>query len=134
MGVGLFGKTWRVVAESLKLRLARNDVIAANIANVDTPGYRRKVLPFEKIMQAYLKGEPKLETTNPRHIKPTPFEPPVTTETDWTPPDEGTPNNVSLEDEMARLTENTILYQATIQALMKELQILKDAITEGGKG
>lgn len=134
MGVKLFGRTWRIVSQALKWRLAKNDVIAANIANVDTPGYHRKDLPFEKIMEAYLRGEPRLLTTNPRHLKPSPLEPPVTTEEDWTPPEEGTPNNVSLEDEMAKLTENTILYQATIQALIKELQILKDAITEGGKG
>ncbi len=134
MGVKLFDKTWQLVAQSLKLRLSRNDVIAANIANVDTPGYRRKVLPFERIMQAYMQGQPHLVTTNPRHIKPKPWQPPVTTEEDWSPPDEGTPNNVSLEEEMARLTENTILYQATVQALIKELQILRDAITEGGKG
>ncbi len=133
MGFKLFGRTWKIVSESLKLRLARHDVIAANIANVDTPGYHRKDLPFEKIMKAYLRGEPRLLTTNPRHIKPSIMEPPVTTEEDWTPPDEGTPNNVSLEEEMAKLTENTILYQATIQALIKQLELLKEAITEGGK-
>ncbi len=133
MGFKLFGRTWKIISESLRLRLARHDVIAANIANVDTPGYRRKDLPFEKIMEAYLRGEPHLLTTNPRHIKPSIMEPPVTTEEDWIPPDEGTPNNVSLEEEMAKLTENTILYQATVQALIKQLELLKEAITEGGK-
>ncbi|WP_022853680.1 flagellar basal body rod protein FlgB [Thermodesulfatator atlanticus] len=133
IGEKLFGKTWQVVTQALKVRLARHDVIAANIANVDTPGYRAKDIPFEKVMQAYLKGSPPLKLTNPRHIKPGlspdgsyPLE-------EESPPVEGTPNNVSLEAEMAKLSENNLMYQATIQALMKEIALLKEAITEGGK-
>ncbi len=134
MGLSLFGKMWKVVSEALSLRLIRHDVIASNIANVDTPGYRRKEFPFEKIMEEYLKDKPPLITTHPRHIEPSPEEPRIFSEEDWMPSDEGTPNNVSLEEEMARLSENTIFYQATVQALIKELEILREAITEGGKG
>ncbi len=131
----LFGKTWQVVAKSLRLRLARHDVIAANIANVDTPGYRRKDIPFEKVMAAYLKDSPKLKTTHPRHVGSDPLAPPLCSrfEEDCVPLDEGTPNNVSLEEEMAKLSENNLMYQATVQALIKELELLKEAITEGGK-
>ena len=129
----IFGRTWEVVSKSLKLRLARHDVIAANIANVDTPGYRKKDIPFEKVMAAYLKGAPPLKTTNPRHLKPSLLEPPVCPEEDCTPPEKGTPNNVSLEEEMAKLSENNLMYQATVQALIKELELLREAITEGGK-
>ncbi len=129
----IFGKTWNIVTQALKLRLAKHDIIASNIANVDTPGYRRKDLPFEKIMSAYLKGAPALKTTHPKHFGPHPLKPPICPEEDCTPPDEGTPNNVSLEEEMAKLSENNLMYQATVQALIKELELLKEAITEGGK-
>ncbi len=129
----IFGKTWETVARSLKLRLTKHDVIAENIANVDTPGYRRRDLPFAKVMEAYLKGSPHLKTTNPRHIKSSPLTPPLIQEEELLPSDEGTPNNVSLEEEMAKLAENNILYQATVQALIKELELLRTAITEGGR-
>ncbi len=130
----IFGKTWQTVAQSLKWRLLKHDVIAENIANVDTPGYRRRELPFEKVMEAYLKGAPPLKVTNPRHLKPSLLSPPTLRREEVLPPDEGTPNNVSLEEEMAKLAENNLLYQATVQALIKELELLREAITEGGKG
>jgi len=129
----IFGQAWDVVTRSLKLRLAKHDVIAENIANVDTPGYRRRDLPFAKVMEAYLKGAPRLKTTNPRHIEPSPLEPPLMLREEIMPSDEGTPNNVSLEEEMAKLAENNLLYQATVQALIKELELLREAITEGGR-
>ncbi len=129
----IFGRTWAVVTKSLKVRLARHDLIAANIANVDTPGYRKKDIPFERVMEAYLKGKPPLKITNPRHLKPSVLEPPTYPEEEALPPEEGTPNNVSLEEEMAKLSENNLMYQATVQALIKELELLREAITEGGK-
>ncbi|OAG28160.1 flagellar basal body rod protein FlgB [Thermodesulfatator autotrophicus] len=133
IGVKLFGKTWQVVSEALKLRLTRHEVISANIANVDTPGYRRKDVPFEKVMAAYLKGSPPLKVTNPRHIKPGLAPDGGVPLIEEEPPVEGTPNNVSLEQEMAKLSENNLMYQATVQALMKEIELLREAITEGGK-
>ncbi len=134
LGTKIFGKTWQTVTQSLKWRLLKHDVIAENIANVDTPAYRRRDLPFEKIMEAYLKGAPPLEVTHPRHLKPSLLSPPTFRPEEILPPDEGTPNNVSLEEEMAKLAENNLLYQATVQALIKELELLREAITEGGKG
>ncbi len=84
-------------------------------------------------MEAYLKGKPPLKITNPRHLKPSVLEPPTYPEEEALPPEEGTPNNVSLEEEMAKLSENNLMYQATVQALIKELELLREAITEGGK-
>ena len=129
----IFGHTFQVIAQALRLRLEKHDVIAENIANVDTPGYRRRDLPFEKVMEAYLKGAPPLKTTNPRHLKPPLAGPPLLREEELLPEDEGTPNNVSLEEEMAKLAENNLMYQATVQALIKELELLRETITEGGK-
>ncbi len=44
----------------------------------------------------------------------------------------GTPNNTDLDLEMAKLAKNNLEYQATVQALIKEFEMLKNAI-EGGK-
>ena len=125
-----FSKTWNLVRRSLKLRNFRHNILASNIANVDTPGYRRKEVPFERIMRAYLGEDLSLKLTNIRHISDIPrdFEAHVVE-----PEDVGTPNNVSLEEEMSKLTENHLLYQATVEALIKEIGLLREAITEGGK-
>ncbi|RUM87157.1 MAG: flagellar basal body rod protein FlgB [Thermodesulfatator sp.] len=127
----LWAKTWAVVSESLRLRTLRHEVLASNVANVDTPGYRRKDIPFRKLMEAYLgEGELPLKRTRKRHLSRAKIPPePQALEA----PETGTPNNVSLEEEMSRLMENHLLYQATLQALKKEIEMLREAITEGGK-
>lgn len=129
---GAFQKLMDTVRISLRLRTERHQLLASNIANVDTPGYRRKDLPFEKIMESYLKQERVLKVTNPRHI-------PVRERSleellkRYQPPTLGTPNNVTLEEEISALTENQLLYESTLQALAKELERLKEIISEGGR-
>lgn len=130
---GLFEKTFNTVRLALNLRAKRHSLLASNIANVDTPGYRRRDLPFEKVMQVYLSNEPNLKTTRPKHITGKESLVKNLTETVERWQTLGTPNNVSLEEEISALTENQLMYEATLQALAKELERLKEVITEGGK-
>ncbi len=131
--LGKLNRLLNLVGVSLKLRSYRHQLIASNIANVDTPGYRRKDIPFEKIMERYISSERRLKTTDPKHF---PFRETglqeYIREYEENSRTLGTPNNVSLEEEMANLTQNQVLYEATLQALYKELQIIKTAINEGG--
>jgi flagellar basal-body rod protein FlgB len=129
---GTFSKTFSLVKTALKLRSHKHSLLASNIANVDTPGYRRKDIPFEKIIQSYLSEEIHLKTTHPKHLKGfrKNLEELIKSYEEETL---GTPNNVNLENELVQLTENQILYEATLQALSKELERLKEAITEGGR-
>ncbi len=117
---------------ALKLRSLKHNLIASNIANVDTPGYRRQDISFEKVMQVYLMQEKMLKTTHPKHR---PFRTRNLNEllAVYQPKDLGTPNNVSLEEEMTAMVENQLLYEATVQALVKEIERLKEIITEGGR-
>ncbi len=45
----------------------------------------------------------------------------------------GTPNDVDLDIQMAKLAKNNLEYQATVQSLVKELEILKEAVIGGGR-
>ncbi|RKX60080.1 MAG: flagellar basal body rod protein FlgB [Thermodesulfobacteriota bacterium] len=128
--LGKFDKVFNIVKIALKLRSYKNSLIASNIANVDTPGYRRKDIPFEKVIQSYLSEERILKVTNPKHFIKREASLKEIIEK-YEPQTLGTPNNVSLEEEMVNLTQNQILYQATLQALAKELNMLKEAINEG---
>lgn len=129
---GAFQKLLDTVRLSLHFRGLRHQMLSSNLANVDTPGYRRKDLPFEKIMQSYLTFKSPLKTTHQRH-----FSQRERTIEDFLrtsqPSTLGTPNNVSLEEEMVNLTENQLLYESTLQALSKEIERLKEIITEGGR-
>jgi len=130
--LGVFERTFNLVKTVLKIRSYKHSLLASNIANVDTPGYRRKDIPFEKIIQSYLSEKNRLKTTHTKHFDGS-FKNINKLLKAYEGETLGTPNNVNLEEELVQLTENQMLYEATLQALSKELERLREAITEGGR-
>ncbi len=148
---GLFGKTFQVIEQAIGLRVKRNAVLASNIANMDTPGYRPKDVPFKKLMENYMNdmgnlssfssssqmgiGQDRVDlaTTDPRHFFDEALMSSGKDVSILTSQERGTPNSVDIDEEMGRLAENNLQYQAAVQALIKEIEILKSAVTEGGR-
>ena len=97
----------------------RSQVTSANIANQNTPGYKRQVVKFEGMLQeAMQRGGSAAERLEP-----------VVTEDTLTParPDG---NNVSLELEMNTARENRILMETYLTILESHFNLLQAAITE----
>lgn len=61
----LFGPTFEAVESQLRFRLARQAVLAANLANVETPNYRRAELRFDETLARTLRP---LARTHARHV------------------------------------------------------------------
>jgi len=132
---GIFNTTIRLLEKNLDLRAMNQNLISANLANAETPGYIPKRLSFEGELKDALKnrGGDTPPLTDPRHIplngrsagldrvQGTIIEAP-----DGSVGDDG--NGVELENEMGRLAENQILYNATIQLAVKKFEGLKTAI------
>src|SRR4051812_68261 len=59
-----------VHADALKLQAKRTEVIADNLANVDTPGYKARDIDFRAAMASAGGADSpvKLTTTNPGHV------------------------------------------------------------------
>ena len=117
----------RLLENTLTWRTRNQEVIAGNIANLDTPGYNRKDMDFQKILTSYSQGnlqEVGLNTTNPGHL---PGADPGTglIQESWEP--------VDLDQEMVRMAENTISYQTSVQMLIKKLDFLKSVINGEGR-
>ncbi len=146
---GIFGKAFNILEHAIELRTKRNTVLASNIANVDTPAYKPKDIPFKEIMSRYLESSAdpsSMKRTQHGHMAPTPSlttshekhfpwgsqQPHETNELVHST-ETGTPNSVDLDQEMAKLAANNLEYQAAVQALIRELELLRTAITEGGK-
>jgi flagellar basal-body rod protein FlgB len=113
------GTTRQLVYKSLDASALRSRVVAQNLANVDTPGYRRKEVSFEDQLQDALKKKVAGDTTQDGHlpfgkkvdltgVTPKVFEP-----LDQTLP--GELNNVDVDMEAAKLAENQILYNFGIK-------------------
>jgi flagellar basal-body rod protein FlgB len=132
---GLFNKTVDILGKSIDLRTKQQNMISSNIANAETPNYVPKTLSFEEEFQGAIKGTNTgvQVQTNPRHL---PFKGAnsriqsvagrVIETPAKTPGKDG--NAVELEGEMGRMTENQIMYNASVQLLAKKFEGLRTAI------
>ncbi|MBF0370425.1 MAG: flagellar basal body rod protein FlgB [Magnetococcales bacterium] len=129
----LLGAGGAFKAKLLNLRHARQEVIAANVANADTPGYKAKRLDFEsELAQAYpANGELAMARTDGQHlpIAPTNFEPMIQEVETAIPKGDG--NSVDLEQEMARQTANQLLYNYAAQSLSGQISQMRMIIGGG---
>lgn len=109
----------------------RNEVIADNIANAETPGFKRYFVEFESLLQSNITNNTQLKTTRDNHIKAgsEDVQPKVRQDNNTTLRMDG--NNVDIEYEMNELAKNTIWYQYMVQKVSKEIGRLKIVINEG---
>ncbi len=129
-------RTFAVLQRSLDLRQQKQQVIAANIANAETPEYAPRKMSFEADLRAAIaRPETQERQSNPRHIPVgatgiSEVRGQIVKQRSSNPL--GDRNGVSVDEEMLDLAENQLLYEAATQALKKKLSILKFAAS-GGK-
>lgn len=101
----------------------RNEVINNNIANVDTPGYKRKDVQFESYLMQALIGDDSLEErvaeANPDTLNAGVY----TDYSGYSYRLDG--NNVDIDTESANLAENQIRYYALLDSMSQEFNRLK---------
>lgn len=137
---GMFSFHENLQAASLDLRRKRTNVVTANIANAETPGYRAIGYDFEEQLQA-LSGtnEPfPMKASNGKHFRNNHTEADGTIHPDvFLRPSESVSqdgNTVDVDKEMGILAKNQILYQATVELLNRRIGTLRYAVTSGGQG
>jgi flagellar basal-body rod protein FlgB len=151
-GINLFDFSHQLLTASMRLLAARHELITANIANLDTPGYRARDLDFGALMQAM--GAPE----NPRggaswgvqRVAARPFQSRDPAERQFQvaqaflssgpygtaprvsePQDRLDGNQVHLDREIGLLAENSLLYETSLTLLSRTLAGLRYAIEEG---
>ncbi|HUJ75617.1 MAG TPA: flagellar basal body rod protein FlgB [bacterium] len=134
---GIFDRDITLLARSLDLRAQRNTLLASNVANIETPGFKAQDLVFEDALDEALHANRPgpLATDNPRHIQPV-MPPPLQQVRGQVilsanPVGSRDGNSVDLEKEMAKLAENQVAYQALVQMISSKFQQLRTAIREG---
>jgi flagellar basal-body rod protein FlgB len=134
---GIFNFSDKLQMESLNQRSRRSEVITANIANAETPGYRAFGYDFEKQLQALAKtNEPiAVKVTNARHLKNNftqsdgSMKPDVYVRPTESVDQDG--NTVDMDTEMAQLAQNQILFRTAVETLNRKIGTLKYAINGG---
>jgi flagellar basal-body rod protein FlgB len=122
----LFDRTIDFMRQSLDVRSARHRVLSNNIANAGTPDYQSMDIPFQKVLESSLGAGANVQLikTHPAHF-------PESLERSMEP--ETSSEEVSLDQEMAHLAENNLMFQAGVQTLVKKLEALKATILDGGR-
>ncbi len=132
----LMDRTINILSRALDYRAKRHTVIAGNLANIDTPGYKPKDIEFdETLRQALERDSLPLKKTHKSHIGKGGIN--VRSNGTYFPIKEA-PRGVSgdreldIDTEMAKMAKNNLLYEATVKMLSKKFDELRSVI-EGGR-
>jgi flagellar basal-body rod protein FlgB len=111
----------QVLEQDLTWRSRRHEVIAGNVANLDTPNYTRKDIRFREILNAYLPGGSgaRLTATHANHIFPDGRQSAAVRDTG---------EEVDIDQEMMEMAVNQLSYQASATMLGKKLDSLRTVI------
>lgn len=127
------GSHFRLMERSLDAASLRQAVIANNIANADTPQYKRSNVQFEVLLANAANGAyPKLagRRTDPRHlyigrgsqiVKPQIM-------VDQNSVMTNNLNNVDIDYEMSLMAKNQLRYNTLIQQISHEIKLTKTAL------
>ena len=134
----LFDNTSDVLIKAAQLRSQKAEVIAGNIANLDTPGYRAKKFEFAETLRNASTSQTNsmtMTTTNINHLGRSGS---INSIRGRVTVKENTlggldHNSVNLDQEMAEQAINSSAYNRAMQMLKNKMSILKTAIVEGGK-
>ncbi|HET6508855.1 MAG TPA: flagellar basal body rod protein FlgB [Baekduia sp.] len=113
----LFDTTQIGLERALSGSSLRQQAIAQNIANVNTPGYRRQDVDFASALhQAWNEGERGVEAVQPQTI----------TDTSTVMRADG--SSVDIDTEAAEQAKNGLTYEAVSQIMKTRTAIIKSAI------
>jgi flagellar basal-body rod protein FlgB len=96
----------------MDLLSARQKLVASNIANADTPGYRTQDIDFQSEFRNAAGGTPHTTEVNDLPVR-----------------NDG--NNVNLDRESRLLAENALRFQVASQLMKGQIRAVRSAIQEG---
>ena len=111
----MFDRVADSVERYMSLLSERQKLVASNLANIDTPGYKTRDIDFHLEFLSQIEGS-----------KPTTIEPDLPSRNDG--------NNVSLDRETRLLAETGIRFQMASLMARNQLKQMRQAIQEGRPG
>ena len=129
---GSFGRTVDLMRRGMDVAVVRRNVIANNLANAETPNFKRSVVNFESELARALASErqrpPTQFVNDPRHI---PFWQPRDYRTvrprqvlDYLTTSKNNGNNVDVEEEGMLAQQNQLLYQTLATAVSAQYNLV----------
>ena len=119
----LFNKTISTLSDMAEVRAKKHRVILSNVANMDTPGFKPSDLSFSSALQSA--QIVRITRTNPGHLTSQKGDR-GSVQYDIKESDE----QVKLDTEMTNLSENQLLYSATVDILARKFRGLQTVLKE----
>ena len=109
----------------------RQEAISNNIANIDTPGFHAQDVPFEaELRRSLANGPARLAVTDPRHIDPGGRQASGIgmQQAQQLASQRLDSNDVDIDQEMVKLSETQMRYQAAASALSQKLSTIREVL------
>jgi flagellar basal-body rod protein FlgB len=137
-GLRLFNFTEQLLELSMRVRGARHEILSANIANADTPGYRARDINFASIMRSASEMDDSPAASREQQMDSL-LASPLDLQSANEPalPDNRRAedrldgNSVGLDQQIALLNENSLSYEASLTLFSRTLAKLRYVISEG---
>jgi flagellar basal-body rod protein FlgB len=113
-----FVDTVKLLETGIKAESLRQNTIASNLANIETPGYRRLDVKFEELLDKAIQSSHRVDD---KDIEPEIYAPKNT-------PLKSNGNDVSLETEIGEMLKNSIHHAAYVRLLRKKFAQMETAI------
>jgi flagellar basal-body rod protein FlgB len=114
--MNLFDTTDLTLQAAIRGSGLRQTALAQNLANANTPGYRRKDVDFESTLESALAGGQNLDTLQ------------FGVNTDASAPMQPDGNSVDVDGESAKLAQNGLDYETLVTVAKTRLEILQSAM------
>jgi flagellar basal-body rod protein FlgB len=137
-GLRLFSFTNQLLELSMRVRGARHEVLSANIANADTPGFRPKDLDFDSVMRTAVELDDRPVSrerqmdemlSGPLGFEAAVHEPSNGDQRHGEERFDG--NRVSLDRQIALVNENALSYEASLTLFSRTMAKLRYVISDG---
>lgn len=137
-GFRIFSFTHQLLELSMRVRGARHEVLSANVANADTPGFRPRDVDFDSVIRTAMEldDHPVSRERQMDEILAVPlgmdaaiYEPSAYNQRHGEERFDG--NSVSLDRQIALLNENALSYEASLTLFSRALAKLRYVISDG---
>lgn len=123
--------TYNLLKKSMDASALRGKVIANNIANINTKGYKKFYVTFEDTLKDSM-GKDRMKTDNSKHMQTGSSSGEIAVKKDESTSMRQDGNNVDIDLEMTNQAANTLMYNALVTRISGNIK-LKSYIVGGGK-
>jgi flagellar basal-body rod protein FlgB len=116
----MFNTNFQTLKVAMDVAMLRQSVHAQNIANAETPGYRRKYVVFEELLKEA--SRIRLATTHERHIPSSQSLPQAKVEVDKQVFYRNDQNGVDVDYEVTQMVANGLRYEVLARLMSKNIE------------